>query len=103
MHGTLVRDFFLEREKSLWLKKPEGKILEFPADNAHAEAVSDGGIDIERFARNALLFFMPEVLERAHVVEAVGQFDEDHANVVDHRQQHFADVFRLAGLRGGHI
>ena len=38
--------------------------------------------------------------ERAHVVKPVGQFDQDHADVVDHRQQHLADAFGLPLLAG---
>jgi hypothetical protein len=40
------------------------------------------------------------VLERAHVVQAIGELDEDHANVVDHRQQHLAVVLGLPLLAG---
>jgi hypothetical protein len=31
-------------------------------------------------------------------VQAIGQLDEDDADVVDHRQQHLAEVFGLAFL-----
>ncbi len=40
-----------------------------------------------------------EVFERAHVVQAVGKLDHHDANVVDHGQEHFADVFGLARFR----
>ncbi len=33
--------------------------------------------------------------ERAHVVEAVGQLDEDDADVLGHGQEHLADVLGL--------
>ena len=46
---------------------------------------------------------MREILERAHVVQAIGQLYHHDADIIDHRQQHFPDVFRLARLRGGHI
>ena len=39
-----------------------------------------------------------QVVERPHVVQAVGQLDEDDADVVDHREQHLAEVLRLALL-----
>ena len=44
-----------------------------------------------------------QVLERAHVVQAVGQLDEDHAHVADHGQQHLADVFGLAVFAVGEL
>ncbi len=103
VNGALFRDFFLQSEKCLRLEKAERQILQLAADNAHAEAVRNRRINVQRFARDALLLFRPEVLERAHVVQAVGQLDENDANVVDHRQQHFADVLCLAGLRRCHV
>jgi len=45
----------------------------------------DGFLPVER-----------QMLQRPHVVQAVRHFDQDHAHVADHRQQHFADVFGLA-------
>ena len=36
-------------------------------------------------------------------MQAVGQLDEHHADIVDHRQHHFADVLRLRLLAGGKI
>ncbi len=44
-----------------------------------------------------------EVLERAHVVQAVGELDEDDADVVDHGQHHLAQVFGLLLFAGGEI
>jgi hypothetical protein len=35
------------------------------------------------------------VLERAHVVQAVCEFDEDDAHVVHHREEHLAHVLGL--------
>lgn len=37
------------------------------------------------------------------MLEAVCQFDEDDAHIVDHRQKHLADVFRLARFRSRHV
>ena len=35
------------------------------------------------------------MLERAHIVQPVGEFDEHDAHVAHHGQQHLADIFRL--------
>ena len=43
------------------------------------------------------------MVERSHVVEAVGQLDQDDPCVVAQRQQHLAEIFRLrAGARIEH-
>jgi len=38
-----------------------------------------------------------EVLQGAHVVEAVGELDEDDPEVLPHREDHLAEGFRLLG------
>ena len=99
----LVADFFLQSEKGLGLENAEGKILEFVADDAHAEAVGDGRVNFQSFARNALLLLGLQIFDGAHVVQPVGQLDQHDANVVDHGQNHLADVFGLARFRGHHV
>ena len=42
--------------------------------------------------------FRRHVLERAHVVQAVGELDQQHAHVVGDRQQELAQVLGLLGL-----
>ena len=73
----------------------EGQVFELAAQLTHAEAVRDGRVDVHRLLRDALALLGLEELERAHVVQAVGEFDEHDAHVVDHRQQHLADVLGL--------
>ena len=73
----------------------EGQVFELAAHAAHAEAVRDGRVDVERLLGDAAALFSGQVFERAHVVQAVGQLDEHHADVIDDRQQHLAHVERL--------
>ena len=73
----------------------EGEVFKLAAQFAHAQAVRNGRVDVHRLLRDALAFFGLEELKRAHVVQAVGEFDEHDAHVVDHRQEHLADVFGL--------
>ncbi len=103
MYGALFRDFFLQREKSLRLEKAERQILQLAANEAHSQAMCNGRVDVQCFAGDALLFFRREVFESAHIVQPVCQFDEHDADVVDHRQEHFADIFRLPRFRSGHV
>src|SRR5271163_421184 len=99
----LIGDFFLQLKKRVGLEIAEGEVFEFAADQAHAQAVGDGRVDIERFAGDALLALGREIFERAHVVQAVGEFDHHHADVVDHGEEHLADVFGLAVFRGEQV
>ena len=44
------------------------------------------------------LLLLAEVLDRAHVVEPVGELDQDHADVLRHRHDHLAVVLGLGLL-----
>ena len=79
----------------------EGQVFQFAADLAHAQAVRDGRVDVQGFARDLLLAFLRQKLQRAHVVQAVGQLDEHHANVIHHGQHHLAHVLGLRLFGGG--
>ena len=60
--------------------------------------MGDRGVDVERLARDRLLLGRGKARERAHVVEAVGELDDDDANVLSHRQEHLAKVLDLRVL-----
>src|SRR5260370_15982032 len=85
---------------SLGVEVAERKVLELPFELADAEAVSERSIDIKRLARDLAAFHLRQRIERAHVVEAVGQLDEDDPKVLRHRHHHLADVLRLLLLVG---
>ena len=78
----------------------EGQFLELVLDLAHAQPVGDGRVDVEGLPGDALPLLVGDVPEGAHVVEAVGELDEDDADVVHHRQEHAPEVLGLLGLLG---
>ena len=82
------------------LEVHEGQLFQLVLHFAHAEPVGDRRIDVQRLLRGARPPVLGHELQRAHVVEAVGELDEDDADVVDHRQEHLAEVLRLALLAG---
>jgi hypothetical protein len=63
-----------------------------------SSASSEGSVNLERLARDSLLRARRHELERAHVVEAVGELHEQHANVSRHRDEHLSKALRLAIL-----
>ena len=81
----------------------EGEVFELAAHLAHAEAMGQRSVDVEGFAGDGLLALGLQVLEGAHVVQAVGQLDEHHAHVGHHGQQHLAHVFGLAVFAVGEL
>ena len=69
----------------------------------HPDPLSEGGVDIHRFAGDtaALLRAFDEV-QRAHIVQPIGKFDQQHTDIVGNRQQEFPQVFGrplILGLR----
>ena len=81
----------------------EGEVFELAADFTHAEAVRQWGVDVESLAGNGFLTVGLQVLEGAHVVQAIGELDEHDADVGNHGQQHFSDVFCLTVFAIGEL
>ena len=73
----------------------EREVLELPLDLPDAEPLGQRRVDLHRLAGDALLLVRRQAVQRAHVVEAVGELDEDDPDVLGHRQQHLADVLGL--------
>src|SRR5690606_22918687 len=73
----------------------KAEIFQFDSNRVDAEAVGDGGVDVEGFGGDAAAFFSVQRTQGAHVVQAVGQLDQDHPDVARHRQGHFLEIFRL--------
>ena len=73
----------------------EAEVLELGPHPADPEPVGQGGVDIERFLGHRLLVGLAQVLQGAHVVQAVRELDQDDPDVVRHRDQHLAEVLGL--------
>src|SRR6185295_12088202 len=85
--GVLARMERLERE-----------VLELPLDRVNTETMCERRVDLERLPRLLQLLLLAQVLDRPHVVEAVGELDEDDVGVLRHRDDHLALVLRLGLL-----
>ena len=92
----LLLDLLREVLVGLRLEELERELLQLFAHAADAEAMREGHEDLLRLSRFFDLLLARHVLERAHVVEAIRELDDDHADVVDHREDHLADGLGLA-------
>ena len=88
-------DLRAQRFVGLRLEIAERQLLELVLHLAHPEPAGDRRVDVERLLRDLDAPLLRQVVQRPHVVQPVGQLDQDHADVVDHRQQHLAEVLRL--------
>ena len=76
----------------------EGEVLQLPLERVDAEPVGERRVDLERLSRLLHLLLLAEVLDRAQVVEAVGELDQDHPDVLGHRDDQLAVVLGLGVL-----
>ena len=83
----------------------KSQVLQLPAHRFDTEPVSQGRVDLEGLLGLLDLLLLAQIAEGAHVVQPVGQLDEDHPDVLGHGDDHLADVLGLLLLDGaeGHL
>ena len=79
----------------------QGEVFQFRLDAVDSQPAGDRGVDIQGLLGNFDLVFLRQILEGAHVVEPVGQLDDDDADVLGHGQEHLPEVLGLLLLVGG--
>ena len=84
-----------ELAEALRLEDLEREVLELPLDLPDPEPLRERGVDLHRLAGDPLLLLRRQGVQRPHVVEPIGELDEDDADVLRHRQQHLPDVLGL--------
>ncbi len=80
------------------VKRREGEVLQLPLDRVDAQAVGDRRVDLQRLFGLLDLLLLGQRVDRAHVVQAVGQLDQDDPHVDGHRDDHLAVVLGLRGV-----
>ena len=79
----------------LGVKMTETQVLELQGPGAHPQPIRNRCKDIEGLGGNPLAFFGLERPQRTHIVESIGEFDQDDADVLSHCQQHLAKILRF--------
>ena len=82
---------------------PEGEILKFLAHLLHAHAPGQRGVDLERLLGDALALVRRHEVQRAHVVQPVGELDQQHAHVRRDGEEQLAEVLALRGALGDEV
>ena len=82
----------------LGLQLVEGQVLELLAHVLHAHAAGERRIDVQRLLGDPRALVCLHEMQGAHVVEAVGELDEQHPDVLDDGEQQLAQVLGLLGL-----
>ena len=89
-----------ERRVAPGMQMAEGQILQLAEGLVQTEAMGDGYVNFQRFRRDAAPLGARHVGQRAHVVRAVGQLDQNDAHVARHRQEHFSERLGLVFFAG---
>ncbi len=76
----------------------ESQVLQLLAHRLHAHAAGERRIDVERLLGDAVARGRRHELQRAHVVQPVGELDQQHAHVVGNGEQELAQVLGLLGF-----
>ncbi len=82
------------------MERGEREVLELVLDLLHAEAVGERCVDVEGLSCNALLLVFGQGGQGAHVVESVGQLDDEHPQVLGEGHEHLAHAGCLLFLAG---
>ncbi len=98
--GRPGRHHLLDLGVALRVQRGEGQVLQLPADLLDPEAVGQRRVDVEGLLGGAPLLPLGHDGQGPHVVQPVGQLDQQDAPVVGHGDEHLADGGRLLRLLG---
>jgi len=76
----------------------ERQVVQLPLQPRDPQPVREHGVDLAGLRGDRVPAVRLERVERAHVVQAVGQLDQDDPDVLRHREEHLAEVLRLLRL-----
>ena len=77
----------------------EGQFVHLAKQAVQAEAIGNGRVNLDGFPRHAVSLLRAHRIERAHIVQTVGQLDQHDAHIARHGQQHLSEIFGF-GFRG---
>jgi hypothetical protein len=92
-----------DRLEGLRVDVLEGQVLQLLAHLLDPHAAGERRIDLQRLLGDALALLGRHELEGAHVVQAVGELDQEHPDIVRDREQELAEVLALSGALGDEV
>ena len=98
--GLLGGDLLYQGPVVLRLQVLESEILQLGLDAGHTKPVGERGVDLARLGGDPYPLLRRQRIERPHVVEPVGQLDDDDPRILGDRQQQLAVVLDLLLRRG---
>ena len=98
--GRSILDHLVDLAIALGMQSGQRQVLQLVLDLLHAQPVRQRGVDVQRLLGHSFLFVFGQRGQGPHVVESVGQLDDQHPEVLGQGDQHLADAGRLLFLAG---
>jgi hypothetical protein len=92
---ALLGDELLDLVVLAGMEALEREVLQLPLDRVNTQTVRQWRVDLERLASLLDLLVLRQGAQRAHVVKAIGELDQDDPHVGGHRHHHLAVVLCL--------
>ena len=88
-------DLLHEVRVDIRLPIAERQIIELDLDLTDTKTLCKRRVDVHRLTGLLVLLLRTHIFERPHIVQPVGQLDDDDADILRHREEHLAQVLRL--------
>ena len=73
----------------------ETQVFQLALDLRNTQPARERRVDVQRFLRHFDLPLFGQKIQRTHIVQAVGKLDDDDTDILRHRDEDLAEVFRL--------
>ena len=93
-------DLLLETFPLLGMEIAEAQVLHLDLDAADSESIGDGREDIQGLPRDGHLSIGTEIFEGPHIVQSIGELDQNDPDVIHGSEEEPAEVLGLGGFAG---
>ena len=93
--GLAHIDLVHKVEIDLRLQIPQRQIVHLGLDPGYTKTLGDGRIDVKGLPGLFLLLGRAHILKGAKIMQTVRQLDQDHTDILGHREEHFPEILRL--------
>ena len=77
------------------VERLEAQLFQLDLQVMDTQAMRQRTVDLQSFQRDATTLVWTQRAQRTHIVRAVGQLDENDADILHHRHDHLAEVLSL--------
>jgi len=92
-HHRLGANALADHRIASRVERAKTEILQLCLELVHAQTLRDRGVDFQRFRCDPPARIGLHRIQRAHVVQPVGELDQNHPQIAGHRQHHLAKTF----------